>query len=140
MDVTPADLEAALRASWTRDSSDDPHLWSPENPAVGQCAVSAIVARAVLGGTMLIGTVLDRDGERTPDGHAWIELPDGTPFDPTFEQFRDGETIDTPFATEPVIDGDPWRAHALAARVAAILGVSIELPTPAEAGWLPVRS
>ncbi|MCW3041021.1 MAG: hypothetical protein JWM31_2926, partial [Solirubrobacterales bacterium] len=33
-----------------------------------------------------------------------------------------------PIVTEPVIDGDPRRAHTLAARVAERLGVPVELP------------
>lgn len=120
-------VERALRASWARDTSDDPDGWSPENPALGQCAVSALVVRALHGGDIVIATVLDRDGERTPDGHAWNVLPGGEHVDFAFDQFRDGEGLDTPIVTEPVIDGNPRRAHLLAERVAALLGVPIEL-------------
>lgn len=128
---TVAELEQALRASWSRDTSDDPDGWSPENPALGQCAVSALVVRAVLGGTLVIATVLDREGERTPDGHAWVVLEDGRAVDPAFEQFVDGEGLGEPIVCEPVIDGDPWRAHRLAERVGARLGIAIDLPAPA---------
>lgn len=124
------EVEAALRASWTRDTSDDPHLWTDENPALGQCAVSALVIRALYGGDLVIATVLDREGKRTPDGHAWNILPSGETVDFTFEQFRAGEQLDTPIVTEPVIDGDPRRAHTLAQRVSEIVGVPIELPEP----------
>lgn len=121
-------VERALRASWARDTSDDPEGWSTDNPALGQCAVSALVVRAVYGGDIVIATVLDRDGGRTPDGHAWNVLPDGRHVDFAFDQFRDGEGLDTPIVTEPVIDGDPHRAHTLAARVSGLLGVPVELP------------
>lgn len=123
-----ADVEQALRASWTMETSDDPHSWSPENPALGQCAVSALVIRALYGGDIVIATVLDRDGERTPDGHAWNVLPSGEQVDFSFDQFLDGEGLGPEIVTEPVIDGDPQRAHMLADRVSRILGVAIHLP------------
>lgn len=123
-----ADVEQALRASWTMETSDDPENWSPENPALGQCAVSALVIRALFGGDIVIATVLDRDGERTPDGHAWNVLPSGEQVDFSFDQFLDGEGLGPEIVTEPVIDGDPQRAHVLAERVGRILGVDIELP------------
>jgi hypothetical protein len=124
------DVARALRASWSQDTSDDPDLWTPDNVALGQCAVSALVIRAIYGGDLVIATVLDRHGERTPDGHAWNILPSGESVDFTFDQFRDGEILDVPIVTEPVIDGDPRRAHVLAERVSAILGRPIELPEP----------
>jgi hypothetical protein len=123
-----ADVERALRQHWARDTSDDPERWSEANPALGQCGVSALVVRAILGGDIVIATVLDRDGQRTPDGHAWNVLPSGDAADFTFEQFRDGERLDTPIVTEPVIEGDPRRAHLLAERVARTLDITIELP------------
>jgi hypothetical protein len=123
-----ADVEQALRASRTMESSDDPDKWTPENPALGQCAVSALIIRALYGGDIVIATVLDRDGERTPDGHAWNVLPSGEQVDFSFDQFLDGEGLGPEIVTEPVIDGDPNRAHDLADRVSRILGVPIELP------------
>lgn len=119
-------LEEALRASWDRDTSDDPDRWTPENPALGQCAVSALVIRAVYGGEILIATVLDRHGERTPDGHAWNRLPDGKEVDISFDQFLDGEQLATPLVTEPVIAGDPHRHRLLAQRVEERLGIEID--------------
>lgn len=123
-----ADVERAVRSAWSRDTSDDPELWSDENRALGQCAVSALVVRAIYGGDLVIATVLDRHGERTPDGHAWNVLPSGEHVDLSFDQFRDGEQLARPIITEPVIDGDPRRAHRLAERVSAALGVRVALP------------
>ena len=125
-----ADVEQALRASWSMETSDDPDGWTPENPALGQCAVSALVIRALYGGDIVIATVLDRNGERTPDGHAWNVLPSGEQVDFSFDQFLDGEGLGPEIVTEPVIDGDPRRAHLLAERVSRLLGVPIELPEP----------
>lgn len=123
-----SDVERAVRAAWSRDTSDDPELWSEENRALGQCAVSALVVRAIYGGDLVIATVLDRHGERTPDGHAWNVLPSGEHVDFAFDQFRDQEQLAPPIVTEPVIDGDPHRAHRLAKRVSHALGVPVELP------------
>lgn len=122
-----ADVERALRAAWGRDTSDDPDRWSEDNRALGQCAVSALVVRAIYGGDLVIATVLNRDGEPTPDGHAWNVLPSGTAVDFTFEQFRDGERLAQPIVTEPVIDGDPRRGHLVAERVSRALGVRVAL-------------
>lgn len=125
---TIAEVEAALRAGWDRDTSDDPDGWTPDNAALGQCAVSALVIRAIYGGELVIATVLDRHGNRTPDGHAWNILPTGQHVDVAFDQFRDGEQLAPPIATEPVIAGDPYRAHRLAERVSRTLGIDVELP------------
>lgn len=128
------EVDRALRANWTRETSDDPDKWSEENRALGQCAVSALVVRAIYGGDIVIATVLDRDGERTPDGHAWNVLPSGERVDLSFDQFLDGEQLAEPIVCEPVIDGNPRRAHHLAERVSASLGIPIELPAPEATG------
>jgi hypothetical protein len=123
-----AEVEDALRGAWTRDTSDDPLGWSEDNPALGQCGVSALVVRAIYGGDIVIATVLDRHGNRTPDGHAWNILPSGQAFDVAFDQFRDGEQMAPPIVTEPVIADDPHRAHRLAERVSERLAMPVELP------------
>lgn len=122
------DVARALRAGWARDTTDDPGRWSEDNPSLGQCAVSALVVRAIYGGDLVIATVLDREGNRTPDGHAWNILPNGESFDVAFDQFRDGEQLAEPIKTEPVIAGDPRRAHILAERVSETLGIDVHLP------------
>lgn len=121
----------ALRASWAQDTSDDPEGWTPENRALGQCAVSSLVVRALYGGEILIATVLDAHGEPTADGHAWNRLPSGEEVDCSFDQFRDGESLGEPIVTEPVIDGDPARVQRLADRVGARVGRAIDVgPVP----------
>ena len=126
------DVEDALRAGWARDTSDDPAYWGEDNRALGQCAVSALIIRAIYGGELVIATVLDRHGNRTPDGHAWNILPSGESVDFAFDQFRDGQQLAPPLVTEPVIHGDPHRAHRLAERVSESLGIPVELPPVAE--------
>ena len=66
-------LEEAIRSAWDRETSDDPDQWSAENPARGQCAVTALLVRALLGGDILIANVL-RNGKRVD---AWNRLPAG---------------------------------------------------------------
>jgi hypothetical protein len=126
-------VEEALRAGWDRDTTDDPDRWTEDNRALGQCAVSALVIRAIYGGDLVIATVLDRDGNRTPDGHAWNILPTGEEVDFAFDQFRNGEQLAPPLVTEPVIAGDPHRAHRLAERVSERLGIPVKLPPVADA-------
>jgi hypothetical protein len=58
-----SELESAIRKSWGRDTSDDPDEWSESNPARGQCAVTAMLVRELLGGEILIANVL-RHGRR----------------------------------------------------------------------------
>jgi hypothetical protein len=45
-------LRLILRNAWSAETSVDPARWSPDNPAYGQCAVTAIVVQDDLGGTI----------------------------------------------------------------------------------------
>lgn len=38
---------------WAADTSSTPDLWTPENPALGQCAVTALVLQDYYGGDLL---------------------------------------------------------------------------------------
>jgi hypothetical protein len=127
--VTVEDVEAALRASWSPASCDPSDLadWSAENPARGQCGVTALVLQDHLGGELMIGDVVHADGTRQ-GVHYWNRLPDGREVDLTWEQFRDGERL-VPGSERSL--GHPERSpdsrvigqyRALAARVAAVLG------------------
>jgi GNAT superfamily N-acetyltransferase len=120
--TTLSELEDAIRASWGRDTSEDADEWSEENPASGQCAVTALVVRELLGGEILIANVL-RDGVRV-DRHAWNRLPSGLAVDLTRDQFRRGETFGQPSAAEPAVASDRDRAAVLGARVRARLGLA----------------
>jgi hypothetical protein len=50
MTTIPQDLLPVLRASWSRETSGQ---WLPENPARGQCNVTALVVNDLMGGEIL---------------------------------------------------------------------------------------
>lgn len=114
--ATLQETEAAIRAAWGRETSDDPDEWSEENRARGQCAVTALLVRELLGGEILVANVL-REGRRV-ERHAWNRLASGLMLDLTREQFVKGERFGTPHAEEPVLTHrNPERYAALRARV-----------------------
>jgi hypothetical protein len=73
-------LRRALEAAWSYETSATPASWSLENPARGQCAVTALVVQDEMGGELLRGVV---NGE----SHYWNRLPDGTELDWTIQQY-----------------------------------------------------
>jgi hypothetical protein len=115
--LTLGELELVIRAAWSRDTSEDPDEWSAENPARGQCAVTALVVRDLLGGDILIATVLPASGQ-PQERHAWNRLPSGLAVDLTGDQFRAGERLGPPEFREPRSDpADRERYERLSARV-----------------------
>jgi hypothetical protein len=118
--VTLTELEAAVRAAWSRDTSADAGEWTAENPSRGQCDATAVVLREYLGGEILVADVL-RDGRRL-ERHAWNRLPSGLTLDLTRDQFRAGEELGAPAPGEPLLIGNARERHTLLAeRVAAAL-------------------
>jgi hypothetical protein len=117
---TLAEVEAAIRAAWSRETSDDPDEWTEDNPARGQCAVTSLLVRELLGGDILIANVV-RDGKRV-ERHAWNRLASGITLDLTREQFLAGEQLTEAAVEEPLITHrTPERYEALRARVFAAL-------------------
>jgi len=117
-----AGFECEIRAAWGRETSDDPDDWTEENPARGQCAVTAMLVRELLGGEIIVSNVL-RDGRRV-DRHAWNRLPSGLALDLTREQFRNGEHFGEPRVEEPVFTHrNPERFATLRGRVLGQLGL-----------------
>jgi hypothetical protein len=117
---TLAEIEAAIRGAWGLDTSDDPDEWSEANPSRGQCAVTALLVRELLGGDILIANVV-RDGKRI-ERHAWNRLASGITVDLTREQFLTGEQFTEPAVDEPLITHrTPERYETLKARVLAAL-------------------
>lgn len=86
-------LRPALRAAWGPDTCDPVDLdhWRSDNPARGQCGVSALVVQDLLGGELMLGEV-HREGVKA-GCHYWNRLPDGTEVDVTADQFRPGEVV-----------------------------------------------
>ena len=82
--------------------------WTPDNPARGQCAVTALVVHDLLGGELLEAEVRDPDG--SPQGfHYWNRLA-GVDVDLTLSQFRDGEVVQGPRLIDR-LPSAPWLAH-----------------------------
>jgi len=120
--TTLTELEAAIRAAWSLETSDDPDEWSEENPARGQCAVTSLLVRELLGGEILVANVL-LDGKRL-ERHAWNRLPSGVAIDLTREQFRRGETLGEAAVEEPLFTHrNPERFALLKSRVLGALAL-----------------
>ncbi|MGH3713821.1 MAG: YunG family protein [Micromonosporaceae bacterium] len=101
-ELTLDEVSAALRAGWGRDTCDPVDLpdWHPGNPSRGQCGLTALILRELLGGDLLAADVHFTDGRRQ-GWHYWNRLPDGTEIDLTREQFTEGEVIGTPTSVTP---------------------------------------
>lgn len=86
-------VAAALRESWGTDtcSPEDISSWTPDNPARGQCATTAVVLHDYFGGSLLMGEV-HVEGERV-DYHWWNRLPNGEEIDLTRGQFDPHELV-----------------------------------------------
>ena len=81
-------LKAFIPGSWSEETSFDPANWRPDNPAWGQCAVTALLLQELLGGELLRSTVAGIS-------HYW-NLIDGHEVDLTLQQFGPQARIDFP--------------------------------------------
>lgn len=90
---TLTDMERAIRTSWAADTCDpvDRADWRPDNPARGQCGVTALVLNDLLGGDLVLGEV-QVAGERT-GVHYWNRFGAGVEVDLTRDQFTPEETV-----------------------------------------------
>jgi hypothetical protein len=121
---TLADIEQAVRAAWDAETCDPVDLpWSTDNPAKGQCGVTALVLNDLLGGDLMSAEVFYPDGTRQ-GWHTWNIFGPGYEVDLTLEQFREGEVVQP--AQRIVRDPgpprrDPQRYQRLRDRVMAAL-------------------
>ena len=94
-------VERALASSWSSETSADSG-WNTDNPALGQCAVSALVVQDILGGELLRAIVtLDAGTARQSTvSHWWNRLGDGTEVDMTRSQFPSSAHIGRPCVRE----------------------------------------
>jgi hypothetical protein len=76
------ELADQLAQAWTKSTSADPERWSRQNPALGQCAVTALVVQDLFGGDLLRAQVRGVS-------HYWNRLPSGQEVDLTRQQFGD---------------------------------------------------
>jgi hypothetical protein len=99
-DVTFGMIEAAIRACWSLETCDPADLlnWSVDNPSSGQCGVTALMVRDLIGGQLLEAEVLNPDGTRQ-GFHYWNRLP-VFDVDLTREQFISGEKVQEPIEVE----------------------------------------
>jgi hypothetical protein len=128
-DLTFGAVEAAIRASWGIDTCDpvDVPNWTPDNPSSGQCAVTALVVRDLVGGQLLEAEVLYDDGSRQ-GFHYWNRLA-GFDVDLTREQFKPNETVQSPV----VVEGPPavsWIVDDQYAIFQARVNAALGLPVP----------
>lgn len=84
------ELFAAVEGSWDAETSASPEKWSPENRALGQCAVTACIVQDYLGGDVLNTVATLPDG--STDSH-YYNVIDGEEVDLTRSQFPDGTTF-----------------------------------------------
>jgi hypothetical protein len=127
---TLADLEGAIRDAWGTDTCDPVDLadWRADNPARGQCGVTALVLHDLIGGNLVLGEV--HVGATRTGVRYWNRLPGGFDVDLTREQFSaeelvgEGQTVDRPA-------GPPRRCRGqydlLRGRVLARLGIPDQL-------------
>lgn len=87
------DLRRAVRAGWSRETCDPDDLadWRPDNPARGQCGVTALLVHDLFGGDLVLGTV--RVGGELRGFHWWNALPGEVEVDLTREQFGPHEIV-----------------------------------------------
>lgn len=76
-----------LELCWSRDTSADPDGWTRENPAWGQCAVTALVTQDFFGGEILRASLEDVAGYQYMRSHYWNRLPSGAQLDLSQRQF-----------------------------------------------------
>jgi hypothetical protein len=86
-------LRPLLRAAWGADTCDPHDLanWRTDNPARGQCGVTALVVQDLLGGHLILAEV--RVEGAKVGNHYWNRLPDGVEVDFTADQFLPGEVV-----------------------------------------------
>ena len=82
-----------LRKSWSRKTSADPNGWTKENPAWGQCAVTALVAQDFFGGELLRASLKGIKSVEFMGSHYWNRLPNIEEEDFTQSQFTPGIKI-----------------------------------------------
>lgn len=85
--LKPSELFKLLELCWSRDTSADPDDWTRENPAWGQCAVTALVVQDFLGGGILRASLEDVGGYEYMRSHYWNRLPSGAQLDLSQRQF-----------------------------------------------------
>ncbi len=87
--VDISDLERALQEAWSLETTSDERRWSAENPAWGQCAVTALIVNDYFGGEVVWANVVI-GGEKISH---YFNLIDGEEKDLTKCQFPEGTEV-----------------------------------------------
>lgn len=74
---TYSDLAVAFFYAWTKETSADPDGWTPQNPAWGQCAVTALVMQDFFEGQILRASLEAVTGFERMRSHYWNLLEHG---------------------------------------------------------------
>jgi hypothetical protein len=82
------DLAHELSGAWCRETSVQPVEWTGRNPALGQCAVTALIVQDILGGELVQAVV-------NGVSHYWNRLDSGEEIDLTRGQFGGTFRIET---------------------------------------------
>ncbi len=108
--LTLGAIEGAIRACWSIETCDptDATKWTPANPSLGQCAVTALVVHDLVGGELLEAEVHYADGSRQ-GFHYWNRLA-GVDIDLSRAQFASNEHVQPPHLVDRLPD-QPWLAH-----------------------------
>jgi hypothetical protein len=77
-EYTITQIMQAIKRSWAQETSYTPDQWSVDNPARGQCVISALVINDYFGGTYQRFEILLEDGR---EKHYVNVLPDGVVID-----------------------------------------------------------
>jgi antitoxin VapB len=104
----------SIKDAWTRETSHWPDRWSKENPAVGQCAVTALAVQSLLGG--VIERLLLDDG----DTH-YRNVIGGQVVDLTASQWPGGVPIISGYGLAP-LRGELERDPDLRRRYGLLMG------------------
>ena len=98
------DLRKRLGRAWSLETSS---LWSPDNPARGQCSVTALAVQRLYGGDIL--------KTRAPGGAHFYNRIGGARFDFTAAQFADPPAYEDEAsdAGEAMEDTSPAQLEAL---------------------------
>ena len=86
--MTIEEIQKKLAQSWCKETCYEPQQdnWSPENPAQGQCFVTALIVQDLLGGEII------KAKSSNGVSHYWNVVND-TEIDLTRSQFPDSETF-----------------------------------------------
>jgi hypothetical protein len=104
------ELGTALEKAWSKDTSADPEHWSLENPAWGQCAVTALLVQDLFGGDLRRAVIKGIS-------HYWNILSSGELVDLTIQQFgelSEGRPEGEPRTREYALSGQDVERRYLA--------------------------